>query len=69
MTQRVCNDICISRVIVDFQLIVLDQLEPSLLPHVQIRLGKDVLQAFVVHIDSVTTSVTPSLLLLTQDHG
>jgi hypothetical protein len=36
---------------VDFQLIVLDQLEPSSLPHVQIRLGKDVLQAFVVYID------------------
>jgi hypothetical protein len=51
MTQRVCNDISLSRVIVDFQLIVLDQLEPSLLPHVQIRLGKDVLQAFVVRID------------------
>jgi hypothetical protein len=37
--------------IVDFQLIVLDQPEPSSLPHVQIQLGKDVLQAFVVRID------------------
>jgi hypothetical protein len=50
-TQRVCNDVCLSRVIVNFQLVVLDQLEPSLLPHVQIWLGKDVLQAFVVRID------------------
>jgi hypothetical protein len=36
---------------VNFQLIVLDQLEPSSPPHVQIRLGKYVLQAFVVRID------------------
>jgi hypothetical protein len=38
-------------VIVNFQLVVLDQLEPPSLPHVQIRLGKDVLQAFVVRVD------------------
>jgi hypothetical protein len=40
-----------SRAIVNFQLVVLDQFESPLLPHVQIQLGKDVLQAFVVHID------------------
>jgi hypothetical protein len=51
MTQRVCDDICLSQVIVDFQLVVPDQLELSSLPHVQIRLGKDVLQAFVVRMD------------------
>jgi hypothetical protein len=51
MTQRVCNDVCLSRVIVNFQLIVLDQLDPSSLPQVQIWLDKDVLQAFVVRID------------------
>jgi hypothetical protein len=51
MTQRIRNDVCLSQVIVNFQLIVLDQLEPSSLPHVQIRLGKDILQAFVVRID------------------
>jgi hypothetical protein len=38
-------------VIVNFQLIVFDQLEPSSLPHVQVRLSEDVLQAFVVCID------------------
>jgi hypothetical protein len=37
--------------IVNFQLIVLDELKPPSLPHVQIRLGKDVLQAVVVHVD------------------
>jgi hypothetical protein len=51
MTQRVHNDVCLSQVIVNLQLIVFDQLEPSSLPHVQIWLSKDVLQAFVVHID------------------
>jgi hypothetical protein len=50
-TQRICDDIRLSWMIVGFQLIVLDQLEPSSLPHVQIQLGKDVLQAFVVCID------------------
>jgi hypothetical protein len=75
MTQRISNDAYLSRVIVNFQLIVLDQLEPSLLPRFQIRLGKDVLQTFVVciyephsQVDSDATSVRPLLLPLTQDH-
>jgi hypothetical protein len=38
-------------VVVDFQLVVLDQLKPSLLPHIQVRLSEDVLQDFVVCID------------------
>jgi hypothetical protein len=50
-TQHVRNDVCLTRVIVNFQLLVLDQLEPPSLPHVQIWLGKDVLQAFVVRVD------------------
>jgi hypothetical protein len=50
-TQRIRNDICISRVIVNFQLVVFDQLEPPSLSHVQIRLSEDVLKAFVVRID------------------
>jgi hypothetical protein len=45
------NDVCLTQVIVNFHLIVLDQLEPPSLPHVQIRLDKDVLQAFVVRVD------------------
>jgi hypothetical protein len=51
MTQRVRNDVCLSRVVVNFQLVVFDELKPSSLHHVQIWLGKDVLQAFVVRID------------------
>jgi hypothetical protein len=49
--QCVRNDVCLSRVIVNFQVVVFDQLEPPSLPHVQIRLGNDVLLAFVVRID------------------
>jgi hypothetical protein len=51
VTQRIRNDICISRVIVNFQLVVFDQLEPPSLSHVQIWLSEDVLKAFVVRID------------------
>ncbi len=50
-TQHVCNDIFLSWVIVNFQIVVLDQLEPSLLPLVQVRLSENVLQALVVRID------------------
>jgi hypothetical protein len=50
--QHVRNDVFLTQVIMNFQFIVLDQLEPHSLPHVQIHLGEeDVLQAFVVHVD------------------
>jgi hypothetical protein len=49
--QRIHNNICLALVIVHFKLIVFDQLELPSLSHVHIQLGKDVLQAFVVHID------------------
>jgi hypothetical protein len=35
----------------DLQLIILDQFQPSLLPHVQIRLSEKILQAFVISVD------------------
>jgi hypothetical protein len=38
-------------VVVNFQFIVLDQLEPSSLSHVHVRLSENVLQALVVCID------------------
>jgi hypothetical protein len=49
--QSIRNDIHLPRMVVNLQIIVLDQLQPSFLVHVQIRLGKDVLQALVVGID------------------
>jgi hypothetical protein len=51
VTQCVYDHICLPRVVVHFQLIVHDQLEPSSLPQIKIRLGKDLLQALVVCID------------------
>jgi hypothetical protein len=51
VTQRIHNAVCLTRVIVNFQLVVLDQLEPPSLPHIQFWLGEDVLQAFVVRVD------------------
>jgi hypothetical protein len=50
-TQCVCNHIRLSWVTMHFQLIVLDQFYPSSLPHIQIWLGKDILQTFLVCID------------------
>jgi hypothetical protein len=51
VTQRVRNNVCLTWVVVNFQLVVLDQLEPPSLPRIQIWFGKDVLQAFVVRIN------------------
>jgi hypothetical protein len=38
------------------QVVVFDQLEPSSLPHIQLRLSKDIFEAFVVGIDIVEIS-------------
>jgi hypothetical protein len=50
-TQGICNHICLTGVIVNLKIIVLHQLQPSSLPHVQIRLSEKVLQAFVISED------------------
>jgi hypothetical protein len=49
--QRIHNDICLAQVVMHVELVFFDELEPSSLSHVQIWLGKVVLQAFVVCID------------------
>jgi hypothetical protein len=51
VTQHVHNYICLAWMIVNFQLVVLDQLKQSSLPHVQVQLREDVLQAHVVYVD------------------
>jgi hypothetical protein len=51
VTQRIHNNVCLSRVIMNFQLLVFDQLEPPSLSLVQVRSSEDVLKAFVVCID------------------
>jgi hypothetical protein len=40
--QVIRNDIHLSRMIMNLQIIILDQLQPSSLAHVQIRLGEDI---------------------------
>jgi hypothetical protein len=50
-TQGIHNLICLTRMIVNLKIIVLNQLQPSSLPHVQIGLSEKVLQALVVSED------------------
>jgi hypothetical protein len=45
------NYICLARMITNFQLIILDQFQPSSLPHVQVRLSEKILQTFVISVD------------------
>jgi hypothetical protein len=51
VTQGICNHVCLTEVIVNLKIIVLDQLQPSSLPHVQIRLSEKVLQALMISED------------------
>jgi hypothetical protein len=75
-TQRIRNHICLAQVIMHFYFIVFDQLEPSSLPDIQIRLGKDIVKAFCglyrcephSQEDNVAMFTMPSPLLQTQDY-
>jgi hypothetical protein len=49
--QGICNHIRLTRIIVNLKIIVLDPLQPSSLPHIQIRLSEKILQALVVGED------------------
>jgi hypothetical protein len=51
VTQGICNHIRLTGLIVNLKIIILDQLQPSSLPHVQISLSEKVLQALVVSED------------------
>jgi hypothetical protein len=51
VTQSIRNDICLTRMIRNLKIIVLDQFQPFSLPHVQIRLSEKVLQALVISED------------------
>jgi hypothetical protein len=62
-TQGIRYHIGLAGVIVNFHIIVLNQLYPSALPHIQLFLGGDILQALVIRIDvaSITHEVmTPN---------
>jgi hypothetical protein len=50
-TQGIYNHVCLTGMIVNLKIIVLDQLQPSSLPHVQIRLSENVLHTLVISED------------------
>jgi hypothetical protein len=58
-------------VVVNAQVVVLDQLQPSPLPQVQLRLGADILQALVISINValVTHLIVPLNLQSVNDRG
>jgi len=49
--QGIRNNICLARMIVHLEVIILDQLEPSSLTHIQLRLSEDVLKTFMISVD------------------
>jgi hypothetical protein len=49
--QGIRNHIHLTKMIVNLKIIVIDQLQPSSLPHVQISLGENVLQSLVINED------------------
>jgi hypothetical protein len=51
VTQGIRNYTRLTRMIVNLKIIVIDQLQPSSLPHVQIRLSEKVLQALMISED------------------
>jgi hypothetical protein len=53
---RVLINICFSRVVVDSTIIILDKLQSSPLPKVQIRLRENIFQTLIVHIKFTSLS-------------
>jgi hypothetical protein len=63
-TQGICNQIRLAWVVMNLQVIVLDEFQPTTLPNVYVFIGKDILQAFVVYVDQALGShyiVSPNL--------
>src|SRR3954468_21314433 len=62
--QHICNDICFARMILHIQVIVLNQLQPSALPDVQLPLGEDILQTLMIreYVTTVTNKIMPPCL-------
>ena len=49
--QSIRNDVCLAWMIVHLEVVILDQLEPSSLMHIQLRLSEDVLKTFMISVD------------------
>jgi hypothetical protein len=63
-TQGIRNQIRLAWIIENFQVIILDELQPSALPKVEIPLSEYVFQALVINVDSALGShniVSPNL--------
>src|SRR3954464_14713265 len=62
--QRICNNICFTRMILHIQVIVLNQLQPSALPEVLLPLSENVLQTLMIseYVIAVTNKIVPPCL-------
>jgi hypothetical protein len=62
--QGINDDIVLARMVVDSDIIILNQLQTSLLPQIQTHLSKNVLEAFVVtvYFTSMTDEIVPPYL-------
>src|SRR5688572_2034991 len=49
-TQGICNQICLAWVVMNFQIIILNKLQPTALPKVEILLSEYVLQALMIRV-------------------
>jgi hypothetical protein len=56
LAQCISRNVGLAKMIMYLQVVVFDQLEPSSLPHIQLRLSKDIFEAFVVGVDIVEIS-------------
>jgi hypothetical protein len=50
VTQGICNQIRLARVIVNLQIIILNKLQPTVLPKVEILLSEYVLQTLMIRV-------------------
>jgi hypothetical protein len=50
LTQGICNQIRLARVIVNLQIIILNKLQPTVLPKVEILLSEYVLQTLMIRV-------------------
>jgi hypothetical protein len=51
MDPSIGNNVCLARMIVNLEITIFDHLKPSSLMHVQLRLGEDIFEAFMVSIN------------------
>jgi hypothetical protein len=57
--------------VVDFEIVILNQLQPSSLPQIQICLSEDIVEAFVVteYFTSMTDEIVPPYLKRMRNCG